>query len=156
MEYEKIINEAEMAALLHTCFFGFERAHGKLTGRGSRAILQYVVKGLPRILHHRDQHLVQEDAPLEENLARFNNYFSRSELFDSVELRREDEDKYCFVIEGCPLADGVHEILDPDAVCPFAIVAASVLYHLTGQDVSIQDSNYTDDGTTTRIEIIRQ
>lgn len=148
------IDLGDMAALLHSGFFAFERAHGELIGSGSKAILRYVVRDLPGILEARGDSLIDENRSLDENLEAVVDYFSNPEHFKDVSIER-DGDRFEFRIGECQLArTGVHEVLSEKNTCPFAIIIASILYQLTGENVSIHDSEYTEYGNCTVLELV--
>lgn len=145
----------ELAALLHSCFYAFERAHGKLTGSASKEILREIVEDLPDILHFRGEHIVDDSLPLDENLRRFEEYLSDLQVFENAEFKEGGGGRYRFVVEGCALGrSGTHDMVRTnESTCPFAIVAASILYYLTKQDVHIHESEYFPGGTATLIQI---
>lgn len=140
----------DMAVLFHSSFFAFEQSHGKITGSSSRAILQQIVRVMPKILEKEGQPVINESLTLEENMAHFRDYLSNKELIGNVNFEKEG-DIFKLEIDGCAVAkSGVHEILDPrKSTCPYAIAAAAMIFYLTGKNLTIEDSEFTEDGTKT-------
>ncbi len=152
---EKQISGKDIPALLHSAFFGFELAHGKLTGNSSRAIMQGIIKYLPLILNKEGQHIIDHDRTLEENIGAFKEYLSNPELFEKVIFEKTGEDSYTFELRGCFLAKtGVHEILAPEkCTCPFAIIASTIIYELSKKDITISYSEFDKTDAKTNIQI---
>ncbi|HIH44322.1 MAG TPA: hypothetical protein HA257_04340 [Candidatus Methanoperedenaceae archaeon] len=144
----------DMAALFHSSFFAFEQAHGRITGTASRAILQQIVRVMPKILEKEGQPVINKSLTLEENMAHFRDYIHNEELIENVNFENND-DMFNIEIKGCTVAkSGVHEILDPKkSTCPYAIVAAAMIFYLTGKNLTIEDSEFTKDGTKTLLKL---
>lgn len=152
---KKQIRGNDIAAILHSAFFGFELGHGKLTGNSSRAIMHGILQYLPLILNKEGQDVINKDKSLEENINSFREYLSNPELFEKVVFERTGNDSYVFELHGCELAKkGVHEILSPKkCTCPFAIIASTIIYEITKKDITISYSEFEKTEARTKIQI---
>ena len=155
LNMEKQISGKDVPALLHSAFFGFELAHGKLTGNSSRAIMQGIIKYLPLILNKEGQHIFDHDSTLEENVKSFRDYLSNPELFEKVIFEKTGDNSYNFELRGCAFAkSGVHDILAPEkCTCPFAIIASTIIYELSNKDITTSYSEINNMDSKTNIQI---
>ncbi len=152
----KKIEHAEITSMLHSCFFGLENAHNKLTGSGHKAVIPEVAKMLPHILDIKGDLKLDKDKSLDENLQYLQEFFNNDEFFDKVVIGKIDDNKYFFQLDGCFLAkSGVHGILQPEKnTCMFVHIIASVIYLKTGKPLRVSNSEFSELGTRTTIEIV--
>lgn len=152
---ERKLTFQDIPALLHSSLFAFEKAHGRLTGSTSRAILQLIVKELPKILQKDGHYVIDDSLSIEKNMQQFRDYLDNKEYFEDVKFERSN-DAFIFEIEGCVFAkSGVHETLEPEkSTCPFATIAAAVLFYQTGKNLTIEDSEFRKTGTKTVIKLV--
>lgn len=150
------IEHAEITSMLHSCYFGLENAHNKLTGSGHRAVIPEVAKMLPHILAVKGEVKFDENMSLDGNMQQLQDYFNNEEFFDMVKMQKLNDNKFLFQIDGCFLAkSGVHEILKPDKnSCMFAHILASLIHIKTGKTMRINSSEFTESGSKTIIETV--
>ncbi|MEM2924100.1 MAG: DUF5788 family protein [Methanocellales archaeon] len=144
----------EIAVLLHSAFFGIVWSHYNMVEDLEGRIYIGSITQLPPILH-REGFKVDRSKKLEDSLREFAEHLQNKEFFDFVEFRRLDENRFVFEIDGCALAkNGIHEMLTRD-VCPFALIAASMLYELAEKPLYIAASEFTVLGSRTILEMPR-
>ncbi|MCL7414519.1 MAG: hypothetical protein M8349_00435 [ANME-2 cluster archaeon] len=153
---DKKIEQAEITSMLHSCFFGLEKAHNKLTGSGHKAVVPQVARMLPQILNVKGELRFDNDKTLDENLQDLQDYFNNPEFFEEVLIEKIDDNRYSFEIKGCFLAKtGVHSILKPDSnTCMLVYIIASMINIKTGKSLRISNSVFSELGTKTSIEIV--
>lgn len=146
----------DIPSLLHSSLFAFEKAHGRLTGSTSKAILQLIVKELPKILQKDGHYVIDKRLNIEKNMEQFRDYLDNREYFENVKFERFN-DTFIFELEGCVFAkSGVHETLEPEkSTCPFATIAAAIIFYLTKKNMTIGDSEFNKTGTKTVMKLVR-
>lgn len=154
---KKQISGNDIPALLHSAFFGFEIAHGNLTGDSSRAIMHGIIRYLPLILNKEGQNVINKNRSLAENINSFREYLSNPEFFDEVIFEKTGKDSYIFELRGCAFArKGVHDILAPKkCTCPFAIIASSIIYEISKKNITISYSEFNQTDAKTKIQIFK-
>jgi len=72
-----------------------------------------------------------------------------------VTLEKIEGGGYLFRVKHCPWAPYLHKQLKPkDVTCPRALIAMAAFQASTGEIVYVADSEYSEDGTATRIEAV--
>lgn len=147
-EFEKI------SILLHHVIFSYEQAHETLVGTSSKAILQELVKGLANTFELGDICCISKSTSLQENLQSYIDNLNSSKYFDNVTINKQDG-SYVFEIKECKFAKkNSHITLTNKHTCPFAILAAAVIYYSTGGNYKIHETEFDVHGSKTVIEKI--
>lgn len=141
------------ALLIHTVLFAYEKSHGRMTGSGSKAVLQLAVEFMPLLLKELKFPELNRDKSIEENISSYIAMVRETGYIRDAALNRSGENCYTFESKNCRFAPTGHKIFTGGHICPFAILAASVLYLKTGESISMNESEFTQTGSRTVINV---
>ena len=68
-------------------------------------------------------------------------------------LNQNGDNSYIFEVKECKFASSGHDIFREGHICPFAILAAAVIFYKTGAQILIEDSEFNDMGSKTLITV---
>ena len=151
----KVDDFETISILLHHVIFSYEKAHERLVGTTSGALLQELVKELTTTFELGYIADISKSNSLQENLQSYIDNLNSSEYFDEVTGDYKDG-AYVFEIKRCEFAKKeTHIILSGKKhTCPFAILAAAVIFYSTGKDLRIHKTDFSEIGSKTVIENI--
>ena len=145
----------QITILLHHVIFSYEQAHEKLVGTGSEAILQELIKGLKNTFEFGDIGFVSKSKSLQENLQSYIDNLNLSKYFDDVMFEHQNE-SYVFEIKECKFAQkDSHIYLTNKHTCPFAVLAAAIIYYSTNENLRIHQTEFDEHSSRTVIEQIK-
>ena len=151
----KVDDFERISILLHHVVFSYEQAHEKLIGTSSKAILQELIKGLANTFELGDICYISKSRSLQENLQSYIDNLNMSKYYDDVTVEYLNG-SFIFKIEECKFAKkDSHIFLSNKHTCPFAILAAAVIYYSTDANLRIHETEFDVHGSRTVIEQIK-
>jgi hypothetical protein len=151
----KIMTMKEVSSMLHGVLFGLEKTLMTRYNANCKIFIPFIMKELEDLL--QDINIMEKDKGIKENLDKIRIFLSDGQILNGVTFEKLDENKYSFNIEQCGMAtSGVHEVLKMEkGYCPFALIVATFLSRVleAGKNMEIGDSEYTDQGSMTVLEI---
>lgn len=150
-EYEAFV---QAALLLHATLFSFQKAYGKMVGQASKSIVRYSLLYLDDILRIQRLPVIDKKKSIEENMAVYISMVKKTGYIGDASLSQKSENSYLFEIKNCRFATRGHEIFKSGLICPFAVLAASVIFHKTDALISVGDSKFSNTGSRTIITMI--
>ena len=88
--------------------------------------------------------------PTRETLKENGYHGNIDEVFEKLTPKR-----YILHVDGCVWAPHIHRELKPrDVTCPFALIAMAIFEEVLKGKVKVADSEYYENGTKTRIELL--
>lgn len=147
----------EVGSLFHSLLFSYEDLLLDMYGKHVREMLPYLVERLAGFNFEKDG-IVLPNKPLDENIARIEGFFSKSEFLSEVTIAPAGSSTYRIEVKGCAFAKaGIHKTLQlkEGSTCPWVLVVAGLLQRAIGDkmDVHIGSSEFTDEDTRTSIEM---
>lgn len=155
--YEPSLEEKcnSTALLLHSVLFAYQKAHTKIVGKGSKAVLQELFKNIQGLIKESVQYEIDMEKTADQNLVIYRSLLRESGYVRDIVLESENEDEYVFKTVDCLFARKVHRHYKDGYICPFAIIAASILYKTKNANVTINESDLNETGSVTRIILHR-
>lgn len=151
----KVDDFERISILLHHVVFSYEQAHEKLVGTSSKAILQELIKGLANTFEMNDICYISKSRSLQDNLQSYIANLNMSKYFDNVTVDNLDG-SFIFEIKDCKFAKkDSHIFLSNKHTCPFAVLAAAVIYYSTNENLRIHETEFDIHGSRTVIEQIK-
>ncbi len=141
------------ALLIHSVLFAYQKSHGRMVGSGSRAVLQLAMEFLPLLLKEFKFPELNRGKSVEDNISSYITMVRETGYFEDAVLSQSGENGYTFESKNCKFASTGHKIFTSGHICPFAILAASVLYLKTGENISMSESEFTKTGSRTVINV---
>lgn len=153
---ENMKNVEKISILLHHVIFSYEQAHEKLVGKSSKAILQELIKGLANTFELGEICDISKSESLQVNLQAYIDYLNSTDYFENVMVNYRDG-SYVFEIKEREFAKrDSHIKLSNKHTCPFAILAAAVIYYSTEKNCRIHETDFDIHGSRTIIEQIER
>lgn len=84
---------------------------------------------------------------------RFIKVLKKSMLVENAVLTKKSESSYIFSLKNCFMARAAHQVAGTKGVCPMAMVMAAMIEKYTEQEVTVEYSNLTRNGSVTGITI---
>jgi len=134
--------------LLHMTLYSYQKSIDNIVGNGSRAILTFGIPYLMEILRYGELSELNKSKSIDENMTSYLSIIKKNGIKDA-KLKRESENVYSFEIKECDFAQRNHKIFKSDSICPFAIVAAAIVFYKTEAHISIQESILNKQGSKT-------
>ena len=141
------------ALLFHLTIYAYQESYMKMVGSGSRAILTHVIPYLTEMLKHLGMPELSQKKSMDENMSIYTSLVKESGYIGDAVLNNDGDNSYIFEVRDCRFASGGHEIFKEGHICPFAILAAAVIFYKTGAVLSIEDSEFNDSGSKTLITV---
>lgn len=145
-------SDREIVYLLHSVLYALQSS----INTPSKSMLIYAARKLPLFLGKFGFSIDPSRSP-EENVKALFDVLQETGYLEDVEFVKIDERVYELRIRKCKIAEtGVHDVLNPEkAFCPFAIAAAAILQEVVDEDVVMSDSEFTEEGSITRMKTYR-
>jgi len=145
-------SDREIVYLLHSVLYALQSA----INTPSKGVLIYAARKLPLFLGKFGFSIDTSKSP-EENVRALLDILQETGYLENVEFVKIDERVYELRIKKCKIAEtGVHDVLKPEkAFCPFAIAVAAILQEVVDEDVVMSDSEFTEEGSITRMRTYR-
>lgn len=144
------------ALLLHLTIYAYQESYKNMVGSGSRAILTYAIPYLTEMLKHSELPELSQDKSIDDNISIYVSLVKESGYVMDAVLNHNGDNSYIFELKDCKFASQGHDIFKEGHVCPFAILAAAVIFYKTGAHISIEDSEFNDIGSKTLITVHEQ
>ena len=141
------------ALLFHLTIYAYQESYMKMVGSGSRAILTHVIPYLTEMLKHLGMPELSQKKSMDENMSIYTSLVKESGYIGDAVLNNDGDNSYIFEVRDCKLASEGHELFKEGHICPFAILAAAVIFYKTGAVLSIEDSEFNDSGSKTLITV---
>ena len=93
--------------------------------------------------------IVGED--IEDFGKRFVELLKTSLLVDNASLKKKSDGSYVFSLDNCFMARSAHQVAGTKGVCPMAMVMAAMIEKYTNEEIRIEYSNLTPNGSITNI-----
>lgn len=93
--------------------------------------------------------IVGED--IEDFGKRFVELLKTSLLVDNASLKKKSDGSYVFSLDNCFMARSAHQVAGTNGVCPMAMVMAAMIEKYTNEEIRIEYSNLTPNGSITNI-----
>ena len=145
-------SDKEIVYLLHSVLYALQSS----INTPSKGVLIYAARKLPLFLGKFGFSIDFSKSP-EENVRALFDVLQETGYLENVDFVKVDERVYELRIKKCKIAEtGVHDVLKPEkAFCPFAIAAAAILQEVVEEDVVMSDSEFTEEGSVTRMRTYR-
>ncbi|NVM16332.1 MAG: hypothetical protein HWN80_01345 [Candidatus Lokiarchaeota archaeon] len=82
---------------------------------------------------------------------RFIDLLKTSLLVDNASLKKKSDGSYVFSLNNCFMARSAHTVAGTTGVCPMAMVMAAMIEKYTNEDVMVEYSDLTPNGSVTNI-----
>jgi hypothetical protein len=152
---DRKVSLAEVSSMLHGVLFGFEKVLLTRYNADSKVFIPYIMDELDDLF--KNLHIVDPELTVDENLERIKDFFSNEEVMDGISFDKMSDGKYNFVVKECKFAtSGVHDLLEMEkGTCPWALIIGAVITGSLDNDkyVDVCESEYTDEGSSTVLEI---
>ena len=93
--------------------------------------------------------IVGED--IEDFGKRFVELLKTSLLVDNASLKKKSDGSYVFSLDNCFMARSAHQVAGTKGVCPMAMVMAAMIEKYTNEEIRVEYSNLTPNGSITNI-----
>ena len=150
----------QIAFLLHGVTFGYEKSAKELLG--TPALFKYVI---PRTYEFIEKMMTMsgldmkklEQMSLPDALKEFMKMAERIGMADTVKIRWESDTSFSIESVNCSTAQ-VRSVMTEEeltnAVCPWAIFAASIANKITGKELRMEPSEFNEIGAVTKLTLI--
>jgi len=82
---------------------------------------------------------------------RFVELLKTSLLVDNASLKKRPDGSYVFSLNNCFMARSAHKVAGTKGVCPMAMVMAAMIEKYTNEEIRVEYSNLTPNGSITNI-----
>ena len=82
---------------------------------------------------------------------RFIELLKTSLLVDNASLKKRPDGSYVFSLDNCFMARSAHQVAGTKGVCPMAMVMAAMIEKYTNEEIRVEYSNLTPNGSITNI-----
>lgn len=160
IQKEKRFSIHQIAFILHGITFGYEQAAKDLLG--SPALFQYVVPRTTQFLEKMFQMVgidlkKIEKMNINDGMALFAKQAAEIRMAENVKIKWETDEQFSIEAVNCSTAQ-VRSVMTPNelenAICPWAIMAASIASKITGKEIEIDPSDFNEIGAKTRLRIL--
>lgn len=142
------------ALMIHLALFAYQRSYGEMVGTASDAILRFAIPSLSEMISLAGLPDIGKEKSLEDNM---NIYLSMvKEIGYVVDARfsQKSDNEFVFEMNQCHFAFKGHRIFNEGRlICPFAILAATVLFVKTGSSISLEPTKFYETGSITKISL---
>ena len=154
VESRKTLTLGDLATLLHTILFAYQKSVRDILGSGAAIFVQPVLTTV-NLLHEKFNIPIIQGQNIEEVMENYAKLLMSSGLVKSATVEKLPQEGYVFRIEGCTLNPNgeVHELLKPeDVTCPLALVAQAIYSKASGKKIAATDTIYKRDLAVTEIK----
>jgi hypothetical protein len=149
----KIQDFHSAALLLHLTIFAYQKSYVDMVGSGSKAILTLTIPYLSELLKNTGLPQLSKEKNIDENMFSYISFVKKGGYIGDVIMTPEGDNAYNFEVKDCGSAYCNHKLFKENHICPFAILAAAVVYYTTGSQISISDSQFNDSGSKTLLTL---
>jgi hypothetical protein len=120
-------------------------------------ILRFTIPYLSEILSLTGLPDIMKEKSLEDNMSIYISLVKESGYVVDALFSRKDDNTYVFEMKQCQFAYKGHRIFNEGGlICPFAILAATVLFLKTEKPIKVEDSIFNGTGSITSITVTRE
>lgn len=149
---EKRLDQLDIGTLLHGILFAYQKSLKDTLGIGS-AVFVYPVLGITKKINKRTGINLIKGHNIDEVFENLSKVMTTTELVQKFQFEKISPNTYILHVEGCVWAPHIHKELNPkDVTCPLALIAMSIYEDVSKHKVQVADSEYSENGTKTRIE----
>lgn len=142
--------------LIHAAIFAYQKSLGKMVGSGSGAVLRFAIPYLSEMMDMEGLPDIRKEKSLDENMSIYLGVIKESGYVMDAVFSKIGNNKYTFEMEQCHFASKGHKIFtEGNLTCPFAILAAAVLFMKTEANITLEESKFNENGSLTNITIIQ-
>ncbi len=143
-----------VALLMHATLFSYQKSYDKMVGAASSAILRFAIPYLSEILSLTGLPDIRKEKSLEDNISTYISMVKESGYVVDALFSQKDDNTYVFEMKQCHFAYKGHKIFNEGGlICPFAILAATVLFMKTEQPITVENSDFNETGSITKITV---
>lgn len=154
MKKESKTNEFQSTSLLlHLTIFAYQKSYADMVGSGSKAILTLIIPYLSELIKTTGLPQLSKEKNIDENMLSYITFVKQGGYIGDVIIKPQGDKAYNFEVKDCGSAHCNHQLFKDSHICPFAILAASVIYYTTGSQVSIENSEFSDSGSKTLLTL---
>ena len=92
---------------------------------------------------------LSKNKSINENISTYISMITRNGYIRDANFKHEGASTYSFEMLDCTLAPSNHKIFKMGYICPFAILAAAVVFYKTGTHIKIEESVFSETGSKT-------
>ncbi len=157
---EKPFSVHQVAFILHGITFGYERAAKELLG--TPALLKYLVPKTTEFLEKMFQMVgfdlkKIESMNVNDAMEEFMRRAAEIKMAEKVKVKWESDKEFTVESVNCSTAK-VRSVMTKEelsnAICPWAIMAASIASKITGKDLEIDPSEFNEIGAKTKLRLV--
>jgi len=151
---KKGLDFLDVATLFHCLLFAYQKALKNILDSGSAIFVHPVLEIVARINERVGINLIEGET-IDEVFDNLSRLIQNTEMVKEFRFEKVAPKKFVLHINGCVLAPHVHKELEPkDVTCPYALLAMSIFERVLSGKVKVCDSEYSDNGTKTLIELL--
>ncbi len=159
---EKPFSVHQVAFILHGITFGYERAAKELLG--TPALLKYLVPRTTEFLEKMFQMVGFDLKKIEamnvtDAMEEFMRRAAEIKMAEKVKVKWESENEFTVESINCSTSK-VRSVMTKEelanAICPWAIMAASIASKITGKDLEIDPSEFNAIGAKTKLRLVEK
>lgn len=157
LEKEQFERLCDVEMLFHVLLFVHKAVIQDILGTGAAIFEHPTYDALKEVLEETGVNLVKGET-IQEALDNFARMLQESGLAKEVRFERSNPNRYVLHIDKCLYAKRLHPCLKPflkDQSCRYALLATAIFQKFCGGKPKIAPSIFTEEGTETRIELMR-
>ena len=144
----------DVGTLLHGMLFAYQKAVKDVLGTGSAVFVHPILEIVRRIGGRTGVNLMS-GSNVDEVFANLSTIVPTAGIMKAFRFEKLGHQRYVVHVEECVWAPHIHHELKPkDVTCPFALLAMAVFEEATKGKIRVMDSEYSQNGTKTTIELL--
>jgi hypothetical protein len=157
LEKEQFERLCDVEMLFHILLFVHKAVIQDILGTGAAIFDHPTYDTLKRVLEKEGINLVRGET-LKEALDNYAEMLQKSGLVKEVRFEKSDSNQFILHVDKCVYARRLHPCLKPflkGQSCRYALLAASIFRKFNGGKPKVAPSDFTEEGTKTRIETVK-
>jgi hypothetical protein len=139
---------------MHGILFAYQKAMKDILGTGG-AIFVHPVLDIIKVINERSGVNLIEGENIDEVFENLSRTMETAGLVKEFRFEKIAPNKYVLHVDGCVWAPHIHKELKPEGVtCSYALMSMAIFEKVLGGKVKVADSEYLENGTKTRIELL--
>jgi len=148
------LDQLDIGTLLHGILFAYQKSVKDILGTGSAIFVHPVLSIIKRINKRSGVNLIK-GRNIDEVFENLSKLMQTTGLVKEFRFEKLSPERWILHVDGCVWAPHIHNELKPkDVTCPYALIAMSIFEDVLKGKVKVADSEYSKDGTKTRIELL--
>lgn len=149
---EESLDQKDMATLMHGTLFAYQKAVKDILGTGS-AVFVHPILDILKGIHKRTGANLIKGSNIDEVFENLAKVMPTTGFVKALRFEKLAPKRYVLHVDGCAWAPHIHGELKPkDVTCPYALIAMSIYQEVSESKVKVAGSEYSENGTKTRIE----